>query len=130
MVFVHLGEDLVDTLLRRQPILIHAHHDHRADHFVDGLQHRIKGRNFFFFSEATLASIFTLSLRLTHLDDLQHLHACDLSISIQIVHVEGPVEFLLKAPPGGDGQSADELPEVDGSITILVKCAKGVLSKF
>ncbi len=69
-------------------------------------------------------------LRNTNLDDLQHLHASDLSISIQIIHVEGPVEFLLEAAPGGDGQSADELPEVDGPIAILVKSPKRMLGKL
>lgn len=65
-----------------------------------------------------------------HLNDLQHLHACDLAISVQVVHVEGPVEFLLKTSPGSDGQCADELPEVNGTITVFVKCPKGMLSEF
>lgn len=69
-------------------------------------------------------------LTITYLDDLKHFHACDLSIPIQIIHIEGPVEFLLEAAPGGDGQCTDELPEVDGPVTILVKCPKGVLRKL
>lgn len=66
----------------------------------------------------------------TYLDDLQHLHACDLSIPIQIIHVEGPVKFLLEAAPGGDGQGTDELPEVDGPVTVLVKCPKRMLREL
>lgn len=66
----------------------------------------------------------------TNLDDLQHFHACDLSIPIQIIHIEGPVEFLLEAAPGGDRQCADELPEVDGPVAVLVKRPKRVLGKL
>lgn len=65
-----------------------------------------------------------------YLNDLQHLHACDFPISIQIVHVEGPVEFLLEAAPGGDGQGTDELPEVDGPVAVLVERSKCVLGEL
>lgn len=66
----------------------------------------------------------------THLNDLQHLHPGDLAVTVQVVHVESPVQFLLKAAPGGDGQGADELSEVDGAITVLVEGAEGVLCEF
>lgn len=65
-----------------------------------------------------------------HLDDLQHLHSGDLAITIQVIHIEGPVQLLLKAAPGGDGQSADELSEVDGAIAILVEGSEGMLGKL
>ena len=38
--------------------------------------------------------------------------------------------ILLKAPPGGDGQRTDELPEVNGAISVLIKGPEGVLSKL
>lgn len=66
----------------------------------------------------------------THLNDLQHLHPGDLAVTVQVVHVESPVQFLLKAAPGGDGQGADELSEVDGAITVLVEGAEGVLCEL
>lgn len=66
----------------------------------------------------------------THLNDLQHLHPGDLAVTVQVVHVESPVQFLLKAAPGGDGQGADELSEVDSAITVLVEGAEGVLCEF
>lgn len=66
----------------------------------------------------------------THLDDLQHLHPGDLAITVQVVHVESPVQFLLEAAPGGDGQGADELSEVDGAIAVLVKGAESMLRKL
>ena len=65
-----------------------------------------------------------------HLDDLQHLHSGDLAIPIQVVHVESPVQLLLKAASGGDGQRADELSEIDGAIPVLVEGAEGVLGKL
>lgn len=37
LILVHLLEDLVHTLLGREPILVHAHHDHGAHHLVDSL---------------------------------------------------------------------------------------------
>lgn len=65
-----------------------------------------------------------------HLDYLQHFHSGYFAITIQVIHVEGPVEFLLKATPGGDGQGANELSEVDGPIAIFVKRPKRMLSKL
>lgn len=38
LVLVHLCEDLVNTLLGRQPILVHPHHDHSPHHLVNGLE--------------------------------------------------------------------------------------------
>ena len=65
-----------------------------------------------------------------YLNDLQHLHACDLSVPVQVVHVEGPVELLLEAAARRDGEGADELPEVDGAVPVLIECPEGVLSKL
>lgn len=66
----------------------------------------------------------------THLDNLQHLHSGDLAVTVQIIHVESPVQFLLKATSGGDGQGTDELSEIDGAITVLVEGAEGVLREL
>lgn len=74
-----------------------------------------------------------LELELTldsYLNDLQHFNPSDLAISVQVIHVEGPVEFLLKAASGCDGQGADELSKVYGPITILVKGSKCMLCEF
>lgn len=65
-----------------------------------------------------------------YLDYLQHLHSGDFAVTVQVIHVEGPVEFLLKATAGCDGQSADELSEIDGPVSIFVKGSEGVLCKF
>lgn len=66
----------------------------------------------------------------THLDDLQHLHARDLAVAVQVVHVEGPVQLLLEAAPGRDGQGTDELSEVDGAVPVLVEGAEGMLGEL
>lgn len=65
-----------------------------------------------------------------YLDYFQHLHSSDFAITVQVIHVEGPVEFLLKATTGCDGQSADELSKIDGPVSIFVKSSEGVLCKF
>ena len=65
-----------------------------------------------------------------HLNDLQHLYPCDFTVAIQIIHVEGPVELLLKAATRCDGQGTDELSEVNGSVAVLVKGSEGMLSKL
>lgn len=38
VVLIHFAEDLVHPLLRCQAVFVHLHHDHRANHFVDGLR--------------------------------------------------------------------------------------------
>lgn len=65
-----------------------------------------------------------------YLYDLQHLHSSDLAVTVQVVHVEGPVELLLEAAARGDGQGADELSEVDGAIAVLVKGPEGMLGEL
>lgn len=67
---------------------------------------------------------------ISYLYYFQHLHSSDFAITIQVIHVEGPVEFLLKATTGCDGQSADELSEIDGPVSVFVKGSEGVLCKF
>ncbi len=65
-----------------------------------------------------------------YLYNLQHLHSSDLAVSVQVVHVEGPVELLLEASPWRDGQGADELSEVDSTVTILIKGPECMLRKL
>lgn len=65
-----------------------------------------------------------------HLNDLQHLEARDAPVAVQVVHLKGPVEFLLEGAAGGDRKGADELPEVNGAIAVLVEGAESVLRKL
>ena len=51
-------------------------------------------------------------------------------ISVDVIHSEGPSDFLLLSSTRGHMQGQHELPEVDGSTSISVKCPKHVLCKF
>lgn len=66
----------------------------------------------------------------TYLNNLQHFHSCDLAVSIQVIHVEGPIEFLFETASGCNGQSTDKLSEVDGAVSIFVEGPKCMLGKF
>lgn len=66
----------------------------------------------------------------SYLNDFQHLHPCDLSVPVQVIHVKGPVELLLKAASWCDRQSTDELPEINGAVAVLVKGPEGMLGKL
>lgn len=66
----------------------------------------------------------------SHLYDFQHFHSCNFTVTIQVVHVEGPVQLLLKTASWGDGQGANELSEVDGPISVFIKGSEGMLGKL
>ena len=66
----------------------------------------------------------------THLNDLQHLETRDAPVTVQVVHFKGPIEFLLEATAGGDRTGANELPEVDGAVAVLVEGAESVLREL
>ncbi len=65
-----------------------------------------------------------------YLNDLKHLNSCDFAVSVQVVHVKGPVEFLFEGASWCDGQGTDELSEVDGAVSILVEGSESMLSKL
>lgn len=66
----------------------------------------------------------------SHLYNFQHFHSCNFTITIQVIHVEGPVQLLLKTASWGDGQGTNELSEVDGPISVFIKGSEGVLGKL
>lgn len=63
-------------------------------------------------------------------DYFQHLLPGYVTIAVEIVHGEGPLEFLFEFAPGCDRESAQELPEIDGAVAVGVKCAENVLGEF
>ena len=63
-------------------------------------------------------------------DDLYHLLPRDVSVPIQVVHGEGPAQLLVQLAAGGDAQRAQELPEVDGPVSVGVKCPEHVHRKL
>lgn len=66
----------------------------------------------------------------SHLYNFQHFHSCNFTITIQVVHVEGPVQLLLKTASWGDGQGTNELSEVNGPISVFIKGSEGMLGKL
>jgi len=66
----------------------------------------------------------------SHLYNFQHFHSCNFTITIQVVHVEGPVQLLLKTSSWGDGEGTNELSEVDGPISVFIKGSEGMLGKL
>ena len=63
-------------------------------------------------------------------DDLEHLPPGDEAVLVEVVHGEGPLQLVLQLAAGGDAQRAQKLPEVDGPVSVGVKCPEHVLSKL
>jgi hypothetical protein len=55
---------------------------------------------------------------------------CNESISIKVVHGEGPFQLLFQLSPWGDRQGAEELPEVNGAVTVGIERSEDMLRKF
>ena len=70
------------------------------------------------------------SPRHTHRDDLQHLCLADVSVPIQVVHAECPLQLLVQSPTRGHAQGDDELPEVDRPVSVGVKRAEDVFGEL
>ena len=63
-------------------------------------------------------------------DHFQHFGLGDVAVTVQIVHVEGPFDFVLHGASVGDGQGAQELSEVDGTVTVDVESPEHVLGEL
>lgn len=63
------------------------------------------------------------------LNNLQHLIVADLSISINIVQLESPVQLILCLAPARNAQGADELLEVDAAGPVTVKDIEDVVGE-
>ena len=66
----------------------------------------------------------------SYCDNLEHLVAADVAVAVQVVHGEGPPQLLLQFSSGGDGERAQELPEVDGAVAVGVEGPEDVLGKL
>lgn len=62
-------------------------------------------------------------------DNLQHLVVAYLSVAVNVVQLEGPVELILHLTPAGHAESADELFEIDRTGLVRVKDVKDVVGK-
>lgn len=80
--------------------------------------------------QTSLVVIFPLLQSVTYRDNFEHLLPGDVSVTVQVVHGESPLELLLELAPGGDGQRAQELPEVDGTVAVSVERAEHVFGEL
>ena len=54
----------------------------------------------------------------------------NVSVSVQIVHGERPLQLLLQFAPARDTEGAQKLPEVYAAVAVGVECAEYVLREF
>lgn len=66
----------------------------------------------------------------TYGHDFEHLLPGYVAVAVEVVHGEGPLQLLLELPPGGNGEGAEELPEVDGAVAVGVERPEDVLGEF
>jgi len=118
---VHLGKDLVHTLLGR--VLIGGQLDHGAHHLVNGLnnaEHLIP-------TEPQVGKV-QLQARAGKETSLG-VSLCDHAVVVKVVELEGPGELLLQVTAGGHGEGADELLEVNGAILVDVEHIEDIVRK-
>jgi len=80
--------------------LVLRHLHHRSHHFVDG------GHN------------------------LKHLLSGDVAVAIEVVHGEGPLQFLLEFAARGHAERTEKLAKIDAAITVGIKSSKHMLGKL
>lgn len=78
----------------------------------------------------TWARFVMMTTRETYGNNFQHLLAWNITVTIQVIHREGPFEFLFEFPPRRDRERAKKLPEVNCTIAIGVECPEHVLCKL
>ena len=66
----------------------------------------------------------------THSYDLHHLLRIDRSVAVDVVHLEGPLELLLRSSGGSDVDGEQELFEVDPTAVVGVERAEDVLAEL
>jgi len=74
--------------------------------------------------------ILFATTRETYGHNFQHLLSGYISVTVQIIHRKGPLEFLFEFAPGGDREGAQELPEVDGAVPVRVESPEHVLREL
>ena len=63
------------------------------------------------------------------LDDLEHLVVAYLTVAVDIVQLEGPVQLVLHLAAAGDAERAYELLEVDGAGAVRVEDVEDVVGE-
>lgn len=67
--------------------------------------------------------------RSTHSNDLGHFRGFDGAITIDVIHMEGPVELLLGVAGGCNVDGEEKFTEVDLAALIRVERAEDVLAE-
>ena len=62
--------------------------------------------------------------------NFQHLLPGDVSVAVEVVHGEGPLELLFQFTARCHRQGAQKLPEIDGAVGVGVERPKHVLRKL
>ena len=63
------------------------------------------------------------------LHDLEHLVVADLSVSVNVVELESPVQLVFHLASAGDAEGDDKLLEVDGPRLVAVEYVEYVIGK-
>ena len=66
----------------------------------------------------------------TYADDLRHLARFDRSVAVDVVHLERPLELLLRLSGGSDVDRQQELLEVDAAAVVGVERPEHVLAEL
>jgi len=66
----------------------------------------------------------------TYPDDLGHLAGLDGAVAVDVVHLERPLELLLRFASGRDVDGQQELLEVDAAAVVCVKRPEHVLTEL
>ena len=61
------------------------------------------------------------------LDNRQHLIIANLSITINIIELEGPIKLILHLSPARNAERADKLLEIDGAGFIAIEDVEDVV---
>src|SRR6266536_1754425 len=62
-------------------------------------------------------------------DNSQHFLVANLSISIDVIQLESPIQLVFHLTPGRDTQSTDELLEIDGSTVVGIEHFEHIIRK-
>lgn len=61
--------------------------------------------------------------------NLQHLIVADLSISVDIIELEGPIQLIIHLAPRCHAQGANEFLEIDGTTFVLVENVEDIFGE-
>jgi len=75
-------------------------------------------------ADATEEAVFTYS------DDFGHFARLNRSVSVDVVHLERPLQLLFRFSGGGDVNGQQKLLEVDSTAVVGVECPEHMLAEL